>query len=31
MDAYGKLTHAAQDISADPDKRYTFNIRGVLI
>ena len=31
IDNYGKLTHAAQDISADPSKRYTFNVRGVLI
>ena len=30
-DDYGKLTHAAQDISADPSKKYTFNVRGVLI
>ena len=31
IDDYGKLTHAAQDISADPSKKYTFNVRGVLI
>jgi hypothetical protein len=31
IDDYGKLTHAAQDISEDPSKKYTFNVRGVLI
>ena len=30
-DKYGELVHAAQDVSDDPEKRFTFNISGVLM
>ena len=30
-DKYGELVHAAQDVSDDPEKQFTFNISGVLM